>query len=138
MAAGALGKFRSRVRTSTLEDALGDPAPEVRANAASALARIGGEASVPALLAALERETDAEVCDALIHALGATRDLRATDGLIAALADTVPQLRESAAQMLGELGDERAVDPLIAATRDPDHEVRLTAVWALDALKRAR
>jgi HEAT repeat protein/beta-lactamase regulating signal transducer with metallopeptidase domain len=138
MAAGALGKFRSRVRVPALEDALDDPAPEVRANAASALERLGGRASVPALLAALDRETDAEVRDALIHALGATRDLRATDGLIVALADTVPQLRESAAQMLGELDDERAVDPLIAATRDPDHEVRLTAVWALDALKQAR
>lgn len=138
MATGALGKLRSRIRVPALEDALEDPAAEVRANAASALERIGGGASVPALLAALERETDPEACDALIHALGASQDHRATDGLIVALADTVPQLRESAAQMLGKLGDERAVDPLIAATRDPDHQVRLTAVWALDALRQAR
>jgi HEAT repeat protein len=47
-------------------------------------------------------------------------------------------LRESAAHMLGMLDDERAVEPLIAATRDPDHEVRLTAVWALDALEKNR
>jgi len=40
--------------------------------------------------------------------------------------------------MLGMLGDERAAEPLIAATRDPDHEVRLTAVWALDALEQSR
>jgi HEAT repeat protein len=40
--------------------------------------------------------------------------------------------------MLGELGDERAVEPLIEATRDPEHKVRLTAVWALDALQRSR
>jgi HEAT repeat protein len=40
--------------------------------------------------------------------------------------------------MLGMLGDPRAAEPLMAATRDPDHEVRLTAVWALDALRQDR
>jgi HEAT repeat protein len=74
----------------------------------------------------------------MMHALGASGDPRATNGLIQALGDTLPALRESAAEMLGQVGDERAVDPLIAATRDPDHKVRLTAVWALDALQQKR
>jgi HEAT repeat protein len=137
MAAGALGKFRSRARMPALEDALSDPDPAVRANAAGALERIGERASVPALLAALVRETDEDAADAMIHALGASGDPRAADGLVVVLSGRVPRLRESAAAMLGKLGDERAVDPLIAATRDPDHEVRLTAVWALDALRAA-
>ena len=76
--------------------------------------------------------------EALIQALGASKDLRATDGLVRVLGDSVPPVREAAARMLGELGDARAVAPLIAATRDSDHEVRLTAVWALDALQQAR
>jgi HEAT repeat protein len=137
MAVNALGKFLSHARTPALEAALADPDPDVRANAACAIERMGERATVPALLAAVGRETDVDAADAMIHALGAAADPRATDGLIAALAGGVPRLRESAVQMLGKLGDERAVDPLISATRDPDHEVRLTAVWALDALRAA-
>ena len=99
---------------------------------------IGSGRSVTPLLAALAREPDVEARDALVHALGASKDAAAVDGLVGALADSVPQLRESAAHMLGMLGDERAVAALVAATRDPDHEVRLTAVWALDALQQHR
>jgi HEAT repeat protein/beta-lactamase regulating signal transducer with metallopeptidase domain len=138
MAATALGRFESRGRMAALEAALADPAAEVRATAAWTIETIGSRAAVPRLLAALAFERDTEARDALIHALGASKDPAAVDGLVRALADTVPQLRESAAHMLGMLGDERAVEPLIAATRDPDHEVRLTAVWALDALEQNR
>jgi HEAT repeat protein/beta-lactamase regulating signal transducer with metallopeptidase domain len=138
MAASALGRFESRGRRAALEAALADPAAEVRATAASTLETIGSRASVPRLLTALAFERDTEARDAFIHALGASADPAAVDGLVRVLADTVPQLRESAAHMLGMLGDERAVEPLIAATRDPDHEVRLTAVWALDALEQHR
>jgi HEAT repeat protein/beta-lactamase regulating signal transducer with metallopeptidase domain len=138
MAVTALGRFESRGRMTVLEAALTDSAPEVRATAAWTLETIGSRALVPRLLAALAAESDVEARDAFIHALGASEDPVAVDGLVRALADTVPQLRESAAHMLGMLGDERAVEPLIAATRDPDHEVRLTAVWALDALEQAR
>src|SRR5690242_10555605 len=137
MAAGAVRKFRSLAPMRARVAALADADPDVRANAARALERIGDRASVPALLTALNHEADDDAADAMIHALGASRDPRAADGLIVALAGRVPRLRESAAQMLGTLGDERAVDPLIAATRDQDHEVRLTAVWALDALRAA-
>jgi len=137
MATNAVGKFQSRARTPALKAALADRDPSVRASAARALERMGERGTVPVLLAALNRETDVDAADAMIRALGAAADPRATDGLIAALARGEPGLRESAAQMLGKLGDERAVDPLIGATRDPDHEVRLTAVWALDALRAA-
>jgi HEAT repeat protein/beta-lactamase regulating signal transducer with metallopeptidase domain len=138
MAASALGRFESNGRRAALEAALADPAADVRATAAWTLQTIGSRASVPRLLAALAAEDDIEARDAFIHALGASEDPAAVDGLVRALADTVPQLRESAAHMLGMLGDERAVEPLITATRDPDHEVRLTAVWALDALEQSR
>ena len=138
MAAGALAKFESRGRLAALEGALADSAAEVRATAAWALQELHSRGVVPALLTALVRERDVEARDALVHALGASDDARATPGLVSALRDTVPELRQSAAQMLGGLDDERAVEPLIIATRDPDHRVRLTAVWALDALQRSR
>ena len=138
MAAGALGQVEGRVRLPALEAALGDSAAEVRANAASALERIGNPAAVPALLSALSREPDLEASDAMVHALGAAHDPRATEGIVHVLADSLPQLRESAAKMLGMLGDDRAVEPLMLATRDPDHRVRLTAVWALDELQHNR
>ena len=138
MAATALTRFESRDRRPALESALADSTAEVRAQAACAIETIGSRPSVMPLLAALAREPDEEVRDAVIHALGASKDPAAVEGLVRALADSVPQLRESAAHMLGMLSDERAVEPLIAATRDPDHEVRLTAVWALDALEQSR
>ncbi len=138
MAVTALTRFESRGRRTALESALADSTAEVRSSAAWALETIGSRPSVTPLLAALAREPDVEARDALVHALGASKDLAAVDGLVGALADSVPQLRESAAHMLGMLGDERAVAALVAATRDPDHEVRLTAVWALDALQQHR
>jgi HEAT repeat protein len=135
MAVTALAHFEHPGRRAALESALSDTTPDVRSGAAWAIEKIGGSPSVTPLLAALAREPEIEVRDALIHTLGATKDAAAVDGLVRELADSVPQLRESAAHMLGMLGDERAAEPLIAATRDPDHEVRLTAVWALDALQ---
>ena len=138
MAAGALGQVEADVRLPALEAALRDSTTDVRSTAASSLGRIATPAAVPALLTALAKETDLDAGQAIVEALGATHDRRATAGLAQALAAGAPQLRESAARVLGTLGDERAVEALIAATRDPDHRVRLTAVWALDGLQRDR
>jgi HEAT repeat protein len=138
MAAAALRKVEGSRRVAVLEAALRDAEPDVRAVAAYALETIGSRASVPALLAALEQETDPDVQESLLQALGASKDPRATAGLVRVLGDSVPRVREAAARVLGALGDERAVAALIAASRDSDHEVRLTAVWALDALQRSR
>ena len=52
-------------------------------------------------------------------------------GLIRALRDRDPSIRERAAEILGIIADVRAVDPLIAALRDKDELVRLKAVNAL-------
>jgi HEAT repeat protein len=138
MAASGLSRFESRIRLGALESALADSAAEVRATAATGLQTLENRAAVPALLTALARESDPDAREAMVHALGATGDPRATAGLVAVLADSLPGLRTSAAHMLGKLGDERAVEPLIDATRDADHQVRLTAVWALDALQQSR
>jgi HEAT repeat protein len=138
MAAGALREVEGRHRVAVLQAALADVEPDVRATAAYALETLRSRESVPALLTALGREADPDVAEALVQALGASKDPRATVGLVRMLGDSVPRVREAAARMLGDLGDGRAVAPLIAATRDSDHEVRLTAVWALDALQQNR
>ena len=138
MAASALSTFESRIRLTALRGALKDSEAEVRAKAAHSLERLADRGAVPDLLAALEVERYAIARDAMIRALGASHDRRATTGLILALGDADPGLRQTAGEMLGELGDARAADALIATTRDPIHEVRLTAVWALDRLRRGR
>jgi HEAT repeat protein len=52
----ALGAFRSGEATAALERSLGDPASDVRWNAAAALARHGNPAAVPVLEQMLDRE----------------------------------------------------------------------------------
>jgi HEAT repeat protein/beta-lactamase regulating signal transducer with metallopeptidase domain len=132
MATHSLSNVEGRSRVPTLEAALADPEAAVRSKAAMSL---GAPESVPALLAALAEEHDPDVRDALLHALGAAGDHRATGALVGVLRGDVSRLRESAAMVLGQLHDEAAVEPLLAATRDPEHRVRLTAVRALDSLR---
>ena len=138
MAAAALTHFESASRIASLEGGLRDTMSEVRSAAAWSLEEVGSRHSVAALLAALARESDPDAGKAIVHALGATRDPGAVDGLVGALGAEASRIRESASHVLGVLGDVRAVPALMAATRDPDHEVRLTAVWALDALQQGR
>jgi HEAT repeat protein len=138
MAATALTHFETASRIASLEGGLRDAMPAVRSAAAWSLEEVGGRQSVAALLAALARESDPDAGKAIVRALGATGDPAAVDGLVGALGAEASQIRESAAHVLGALGDVRAVPALMVATRDPDHEVRLTAVWALDALQQGR
>lgn len=132
MAANALSNVEGRSRTPALQAALADPDPAVRSKAAGALATAE---SVPALLDALSHESEPAVRGALLNALGAAGDRRATPAIARVLAGDSPALRETAALVMGRLHDEAAVEPLIAATRDPSHRVRLTAVRALDSLR---
>ena len=69
-------------------------------------------------------------------ALGAIRDGRAVDGLIAALKDTHGAVRKQVAWALGAIGDGRATDGLTAALQDTDADVRKQAAWALGVVVR--
>jgi len=60
---------------------------------------------------------------------------RDVDGLIRALADADPQVRQDAALALGEIGDARAVEPLLAVMSDT-HEVTEVRNNAQEALRR--
>jgi HEAT repeat protein len=62
------------------------------------------------------------------------KDRRDIKGLIKALRDKNPAIREWAAGSLGELGDRSAVEPLCSALKDPAESVRMSAASALGAI----
>lgn len=92
---------------------------------------------IDALTAAL-KDTDLQVREHALMALGQLKDRRATPALIAALGDASPDIRGSAAAALGELRDPAAVAPLMAALKDAAPEVREQAACALGELRDAR
>ena len=53
------------------------------------------------------------------------------DGLIAALRDENPKVRQNAAATLGEVADERAIAPLARALTDSNADVRLNAALSI-------
>jgi HEAT repeat protein len=70
--------------------------------------------------------------------LGALRERRAVDGLVAVLASPHESLRGVAAEALGRIGDPRAMAPLITALQDKNEGVRSSAADALAALEDPR
>ncbi len=92
---------------------------------------------IDALTGALQ-DTDAEVREHAVMALGRLRDRRATAPLIAALADTSADLRESAAMALGQLRDPASVEPLIALLGDKTPGVREQVAFALGQVRDLR
>ncbi len=89
---------------------------------------------IDALTAAM-KDTDLEVREHAVMALGRLRDKRATPALTAALADSSADVRENAAQALGQARDAAAVAPLVAALKDTDADVREQAAFALSQLR---
>lgn len=103
-AAWLLGFLVGFVSPGPLLDALGDPSPNVRSDAAGSLSGFGRTASV---------------VDALIHALST---------------DVDDQVRVSAASALGYLGDKRALPALQLALGDPADRVRSFASDAISRI----
>jgi HEAT repeat protein len=71
---------------------------------------------------------------AAVRLLGASRDSRAVEPLIAMLGDPDPAIRTGAAASLGELRHGMAVEPLVYASRDDEYDVREAAHAALDRM----
>jgi HEAT repeat protein len=128
--------------------ALSDPAPQVRQEAATLIARMKliDDAVTNALVTCL-RDSDALVVDAAAFALGELEDAAAVPALIElARTHDDARCRESAVAALGAIGDPRAVDTVIDALEDKP-AIRRRAVVALvnfddprvdEALERAR
>ena len=91
---------------------------------------IVGEEAVEPLLAILA-DSDRDIRQAVVEALGQIGDPRAVAPLLAILADNDRDIRQAVVEALGNIGDERAVQPLIAALGDEDRDVRYRAARAL-------
>lgn len=123
-----------------LRTLLKDPDATVRYYAADALGVIKGRRAVPALIAALEAEKDPKgrVQLALVRALGATGDPRATTPLIGCLKHSSEYVRRDAAGALGLIGDRRAVPALIRALNDEKPSVRDSTARAMGLIRDVR
>lgn len=119
--------------------------PTLRRDAARSLAYLGGDDAIHALVNALSSERD-ELPETAAHWLGALRDMRALQPLLAALeratrsADGGARAREMI-RALGALGSERAVPRLVALLerrsllrRKPLRQLQVCAVVALHQL----
>ena len=138
---------------------LSDPVPEIRIQAAAALARIGDERGVKSILRAMDEEEPwaaQRFADALFifgaaavpgmceyvmgtgryrpliaRVLGLLGDLRSEPALIQSLQSADEELRMRSASALGRAGTPQAVPYLLALLRDSQWEVRAQAATAL-------
>jgi HEAT repeat protein len=114
-AATALGQLRAPEAVEPLAARLHeDPNSRVRARAAVAISKIGGDEATDHLLTALE-DPAPHVRWQAAYNLGRTGNPRAVEPLIALLRSEDDILRRAAAAALGRLGDQRARDALLAA-----------------------
>src|SRR5262249_29578939 len=135
-ALGCLGNRAGSVLVP-LQNALHDPEPAVRQNAAWALGRLGGDAA-PALGSAL-KDSDALVRRDALAALGALQPVDAARPVVAAVlvcfrTDADAAVRKTALTLLVALvGPQQrsAADDFCRALADADVEVRRNAALAL-------
>lgn len=139
----ALGKICLRLEKASarasavgpLIHQLSDPDPGVRTYAAKWLGVLGDKRALEPLIAHLD-DVDGEVrrAAAMGLGLGAFRDVRAVESLLACLSRADAPVKVGAAFGLGLIRDVRAVGPLIALLDDVDGEVRCAAARALGIL----
>jgi cyclophilin family peptidyl-prolyl cis-trans isomerase len=116
LALTALLRIKEPSTVSAIAAQLRSPDPELRWQAANALARIqaGISASVPPLLGLLSDQSWLVRAHAA-RALGVAKDKRAVDQLVKLLGDSEERVVANAVNALGSIADPRAVDPLMAA-----------------------
>ena len=125
-----------------IEHALHDGAPQIRMQAAAALADRREEANAAPLIRALDEERDDEVKAAFLLALGRIASPEAVERLIVAVQPErglfrrkVVGLRIAAVQGLAAAGTPRALDTLVQLQADREPDVQEAAVGALVAGK---
>ena len=118
MAAQGLGYFGDGRAVKPLNDVLlHDPSVIVRRRAASALAVLPSEGALEGLSWAADEKTEKsrDVREYAVEALGWMESDAAIEPLIAALDDSDPDVRATAAKYLGQRRDKRAVPALLKA-----------------------
>ena len=114
MALTALLRLRQASTVEAIAAQLRSPDPDLRWQAANALARIreGIAVATPGLLPLLD-DKDPLVRANAARALGVAKSTQAIDPLIKLLGDRDERVVASAVNALGAIGDPRAVDPLV-------------------------
>jgi HEAT repeat protein len=129
-AAKALGMISAIDSIEPLMKALDDPAREVRAAAAVALARYHHPLAAQTIIDYLPKAKP-RVRPALIYALAGIDDLIAVRELVRLGTTRDPNMRAAVAYALGKLRDRRALTTLLAMLHDEDAAVRANAAHAL-------
>jgi HEAT repeat protein len=124
-----LGETAGALAKEALENALQDPAGEVRDAAAVALGRLGREDVLTPFYESLE-DPDAEVRAYALGRLGLV-GRGAREKVLAAAVDVSTAVRAEAVLALGAYGDAGAVAAAANALKDKSGRVRLAAVRAL-------
>jgi HEAT repeat protein/uncharacterized RDD family membrane protein YckC len=113
---------------------LGDPSPEARARAISALAATGDRTKLPELLGHLPREADPSVVAALVKAIGLLGGPAEVSVLGNFLRDQNPRVRANAVEALGAMGQPVAQALVVPMLQDPDHRVQAAAALVLERM----
>lgn len=102
------------------------------------IAKLAEKADIKGLVRVLSREKDATLRAAAAQALADLAAAEALDGLVVALSDPAPEVRQAVVGALAALGGEAVVEPLVGAAQDADEAVAQAAARALGALGDAR
>lgn len=131
----ALGKIGSPEAINHLVSALGDPEPEIRAQAVSVLTGVEDK-SIHEAIKCLFYDNAPEVRAVVSEFLGyLPEDGDSLDFLLISLEDQVPEVRGVAAEALGRLGKRKAIKYLLPRMKDRDWFVRHKAAIALGKMK---
>ena len=105
--------------------------PRLQRYLAIVLGRVGDASVVPALVHAVQADTDAETRMWSAWAVGAIAAPDGVPALLGALADPEAGVREMGAYALGSLRDPRSIEPLQRLLQDEVEDVRWNAAIAL-------
>lgn len=120
------------------KDALGNEAPEVRAQAARGIGRLRSATLLPLLSSALESEKQPRVAEELLFAAGQIGDDGALTAVRSKTVSPEPGVRGRAAEALGKLGRDESLETLVGLLGDTAPEVRGTALEAIVRLRGRR
>ena len=135
-AINALGRLGYKQATSALVKVL-QTEPELRVEAALALARIGDESALDPLLEMIG-VSDSAVRQAVVGALNSIGSAKMPLRIKALLQDERPLVRESAARIAGYFGYPDCADLLVQCSQDEDERVRRAVVEHLPYLEDQR
>ncbi len=101
-------------------------------DAIEVLGKIGSEEPIEMFFDYIETDSDPQLQQVTLKALGEIGSEEATEAVAQRLRADEPTVRSHAARSLGMIGDPRAVDPLAQTLADDEApEVRGSAAWAL-------